>query len=484
MRHLIDENNTISLETIEAYYKFIYDYQTCERKNIKVDQETTELYKQVLQRFIDQTIFDKAEEKFSLLKSPNIHQRKFLQLNSLIYYFDEMYEQNEFKILNDMIWKIVDIAVEQEEVEEFQSYQFQILALFQMSFYQQIADQYQVAQSFLQDTLVQIQKCHKLIEQQKDFQTIELIETQNEWVFQMEVKTLRLLTSNYKQQGQREKCMEYYNKVLNLIKDYEGMSKEYVLTIYNLNNALGFINTYRQIQLIEEACNNIKIDKKFVLLKLQRIRFLYEIDQLNEKEYNYMIRLQENMPIIDDNFQTVFRSDMLLYAINLKQYSEIKKQIDLMFSYITTISDQQLQQLVYRRKQLNDEFLDKKKNHAKEVYDKTMLYYQEKAQPFIEQVQKQFSENYLTLSLGHQNEINRNMLNILRDYLYCSLYGRDHTLIRDVLERTFKLFQINPNYRESILFLFQNLNQTNDIPHEVKLLLRKYIQQLEQTIQQ
>ena len=50
-----------------------------------------------------------------------------------------------------------------------------------------------------------------------------------------------------------------------------------------------------------------------------------------------------------------------------------------MFSYITTISEEQLETIVGQRRSLYLEFQNKKLNHNKNVYEKTIIYYQEKA---------------------------------------------------------------------------------------------------------
>ena len=44
IHHLIDEQDNVSLETIDSYYRFINDYKTCKRKRLKINKETADLY--------------------------------------------------------------------------------------------------------------------------------------------------------------------------------------------------------------------------------------------------------------------------------------------------------------------------------------------------------------------------------------------------------------------------------------------------------
>ena len=46
-----------------------------------------------------------------------------------------------------------------------------------------------------------------------------------------------------------------------------------------------------------------------------------------------------------------------------------------MFSHISTLTHVYVELLVLQRKSLYDEFLNKKLNHNKNVYEKTMLYF-------------------------------------------------------------------------------------------------------------
>ena len=71
-----------------------------------------------------------------------------------------------------------------------------------------------------------------------------------------------------------------------------------------------------------------------------------------------------------------------------------------MFSYISEITYNQVDVIVSLRKTLYEEFFRKLLNHNKNLYEKTMIYYQEKTYPYFSEIQKQFAENYFNVSAG------------------------------------------------------------------------------------
>ncbi|KAM3136032.1 hypothetical protein pb186bvf_011837 [Paramecium bursaria] len=470
-RHLIDEQDDISLDTLESYHNFIDDYQKCLRIKLNINQETTELYNQVTQKFMDYTIFDKIKEN-SMFSQKTIDV-KFLQLNSLILLIEVKYELMELEPISDLINKMLLLV---KEYDGPKLHQVQILGFIKYSIFQQMNGQLKESKESLIKGLEEI----KLLKQQQDNQSNVITESDKEWIFLIEGKIYWIMAQIYQMQDQRENCIECQDKTLHLIKDYEGISQHYVYTLYQLNNQFGYFNQFRVLKMIEETCSQIEKSEGYLFLQYQRILYLASLDQLNIKEYDRIIRIHQEIKVYDDNFQTAFYSTILICSTRLKFYSDLNKWIDLMFSHISTITQNQFNLLVCQRKALYEQFLNQKFNHNKNVCEKTMMYYQEKAHPYFAEIEKKFSENYFNLSVGSQRQVRENMLEILQDYLTRSIYGNDPNLIRVALEKTFQLFIDNPNYRETLQILFKGFNDLLQYPLQVKTQLSEYLEQLQE----
>ncbi|KAM3136027.1 hypothetical protein pb186bvf_011832 [Paramecium bursaria] len=346
----IDGQDSISLQTIQTYYHFINDYQKFQRKRISIDLETKELYKSIHEKFIDQIIFDKVKS--------NWNQKMILQFNSLIYLFDHKIEQNQLEEINEIMQKIVETAqVLVNHLDETQKLQVAILATYQMGFFLNIGGFYKDSVDNLNKTIDIIQDYRKSPKQQQDAQIF--FTTDEEWLFLNELKTLRLLADNYGKLNQHKMCIEYQDKTLQHVKSHEGITQEYIYTLYNFNNEFAQLDHYRQLKLIDETCRDLEMSKEYFFLQFQKLKILYHLEQQTKQEYDRIINLHQKIQIKDDNFNIVFHSVILQSAIRLKLYPEINQQIDIMFSYITTISDKKLETIVGQRRSLYLEFQNK-----------------------------------------------------------------------------------------------------------------------------
>ncbi|KAM3136030.1 hypothetical protein pb186bvf_011835 [Paramecium bursaria] len=429
-RQLTDGQDNISLETLEIYFQFIKDYQKCKRYRLNLKKDTAS-------RFSQNSLID----------------WHFYSMNSFI--------NTTLNLLNLLL---SSVSIKQKDI--YRQFQMEILSSNYYLGYLVSSDQKKLIEQKLKNTLNKINKCRTLYQKDKKYFQVNYDEVVDdnvmEFFYQQEITSLQLLAEISFKLEEKEIIKCYEQKLYlkdQLIKRNERISKQYLTKLYICNVRYGSLNSFRVVQLIEETCSQLENRDEWVILLLQRIRALSDLGQVSKKDYQQILEYTADVEKRDEDFQAQFYSSMIICAIQLRYYSEIERLIDLMLSthknkpslkFLCLITDHELF--------IQKEFMKSNHNHPKVVQEKTISYYQEKAQVLFSEVQRNFAENYFNQNSSDQRVTYFQICHILKYYLNCSIQENDYCLIKVELERMFQIFQKNPNYREAFQKIFKYLN--------------------------